>query len=570
MRDSRRFSSYFIPTLKEDPREAEIPSHKLMIRAGMIRRLASGVYEFLPLGWKVVRKIEAIIREELNAIGAQEIIMSALQPKELWEESGRWELYGPELMRLKDRGGREFCLGPTHEEVVTRIVAENIKSYRQLPFSLYQFQMKFRDEIRPRFGIMRAREFYMKDSYSFDLTEEGCRNSYDKHYEAYKKIFTRCGLDYAIVEADTGNIGGEYSHEFMVLSSIGEEAVVVCSCGYGANTEMASYSIVEKSSDLEESSEEKEPVEVNTPGLSSIEEITGFMKMPAERFIKTLIYKTEKGLIAALIRGDAELNERLLKAAVGVEDLTMASPEEIQEATGAPLGFSGPLGIKVPIYADTEILSMKNAVSGANIKDYHLKNINPGRDFTPEWSGNLRLVRAGDLCPECSSELKILRGIEVGHTFLLGNRYSAPMQANYTDEKGDEKEIVMGCYGIGVSRLAAAAIEQHHDEYGIIWPTAIAPFEAVIIQIADDAESAAAGLYADLKEEYDILWDDRKESPGVKFKDAQLIGIPVQMILGKQFLKDGRVEVVFRSTGEKQYLLPEEIAGILKKHLRGK
>ena len=558
MKYSKKMSEYFLPTLKEDPREAEIPSHKLMIRSGMIRKLASGVYEFLPLGWRTVRKIEEIIREELDAAGAQEIVMSAMQPRSLWEESGRWDLYGPELMRLKDRGGREFCLGPTHEEVVTKIVSENVRSYKQLPVTLYQFQMKFRDEIRPRFGVMRAREFYMKDSYSFDADLEGCRSSYDLHFKAYKRIFERCGLEFAVVEADTGNIGGEFSHEFMVLASTGEEEVAVCSCGYGASSSMAGFKGPEGEPGFPEE-EEKPLQEVHTPGVTTVQEVSGFLSEKPRKFIKTLIFDSDKGPVAALVRGDHELCQDKLLSASGAKWLNLAEPETVKAVTGGPPGFSGPCGAKIPVFADEEVLAVQNAVSGAGKKDYHLININFPRDYTVSWKGRLRKLQQGDLCLKCGGELKIMRGIEVGHTFLLGTKYSSAMGARFVDKDGREKDMIMGCYGIGVTRVAAAAIEQNHDSDGIIWPAAIAPFEISLIQLSGDTEDICRSLYEKLSEKYEVLWDDRDESPGVKFKDAQLLGLPVQIIVGKSYMKDGKLEVVCRRSGKKEYLSPEGI-----------
>jgi len=552
----RKLSNYFMPTLKEDPREAEIPSHKLMIRAGMIRKLASGVYEFLPIGWRVVRKIEAIIREEMDAIGGQEIEMSALQPRNLWEQSGRWGLYGPELMRLKDRGDREFCLGPTHEEVITRIVGDEVKSYKELPLLLYQFQTKFRDEIRPRFGIMRAREFYMKDAYSFDSTMEGCRKSYQDNVEAYTKIFERCGLDFVKVEAETGNIGGQYSHEFMVIADTGEEEIAVCSCGYGSNTELADY---KRSPVKKEEVKESALEEVHTPDARTVDEVAEFLSEPARKFIKTLIYKSSSGLLAALVRGDHELNENHLKKAAGAGELHPAGEEEIKQATGAPVGFAGPVGLGIPVYADEDVIEIKNAVSGANKNEYHLKNINYGRDYTAFWTGNLRKITKDDLCPECSSKLEFKRGIEVGHTFLLGTKYSESMQAAFAAEDGSEKPFIMGCYGIGVTRVAAAAIEQCYDKDGIVWPASIAPFQIIIIQLTRKTKDLCGELYKKLGEKYEVLWDDRDLNPGVKFKDAQLIGVPVQVVAGKSYLNEGKLEINDRRTGEKEYVAPESL-----------
>ncbi len=560
MKYSRKLSEYFLPTLKEDPKGAEIPSHRLMVRAGMIRKLAAGIYEFLPFGWRVVKKVENIIREEMDRIGAQEMLMSAMQPKSLWDMSGRWDVYGPELVRLKDRNDREFCLGPTHEEVITHIVAANVKSYKELPLLLYQFQMKFRDEIRPRFGVMRAREFYMKDAYSFDTSEKDCKKSYSDNYNAYKRIFKRCGLDFVAVEAETGNIGGQFSHEFMVVADTGEEEIIVCSCGYGANTELAGYS-----RHIDETDGNMLPAEeMYTPEVKTVREVSSFLSESPEKFIKTLIYKTEKGPIAVLVRGDDELNESFLIKAADVRELEKASDKEIAEVTCGVKGFSGPVNINIKIYADLAVTKILNGISGANKKDYHLKNINYERDFKAAWTGDLRKVKRGDRCPKCGSVLEFRRGIEVGHTFLLGTKYSEKMGASFTDEDGKEKGIVMGCYGIGVSRIVAAAIEQSHDKDGIIWPFSIAPFDIHIIQLSDEATAICEKLYNQLSVNYEVLWDDRKERPGAKFKDAQLIGIPIQVIIGKGYTNEGKLEVQFRKTGEKKYIKPEGLEELIE------
>ncbi|MFH1415562.1 MAG: proline--tRNA ligase [Elusimicrobiota bacterium] len=564
MKFSRKLSNYFVPTLKEDPKEAEIPSHRLMIRSGMIRKLASGIYEFLPIGWRVVRKVEKIIREEMDRINGQEMVMSALQPKDLWDQTGRWDLYGPELMRLTDRNDREFCLGPTHEEVITHLVKTNIKSYKDLPLLLYQFQMKFRDEIRPRFGVMRAREFYMKDAYSFDTTVEACQKSYDNNYQAYKRIFKRCGLDFVAVEADTGNIGGKSSHEFMVIADTGEEEIAVCTCGYGANSELAAYQRQDDKIDIPDSGQ-LELNEVHTPDVRTVEEVSGFLSEKPGKFIKTLVYNTERGPVVALVRGDHELNEALLKKAAGTDNIELADGNMIMKLTGGPLGFSGPVGLKsVDIYADMAVLGILNAVSGANKDGYHLKNINYGRDYKAK-TADLRRVMKGDKCPKCSKELEFRRGIEVGHTFFLGTKYSKSMEANFTSADSTEQDIIMGCYGIGVTRVVAAAIEQSHDENGIIWPAAIAPFQVEIIQLSEEVKDVCASLYNSLSMEYEVLWDDRDDRPGAKFKDADLMGIPIRIVVGKNYLNEGNVEVQYRKTGEKKYVKPDSLGEILRK-----
>ncbi len=579
MKESRKLTNFFIPTLKEDPKEAEIPSHKLMVRSGMIRKLASGIYEFLPLGWKVVKKVENIIRQEMNAIDGQEIVMSALQPKSLWDESDRWEKYGPELIQLKDRKDRRFCLGPTHEEVITHLVSTDVNSYKQLPLTLYQFQMKFRDEIRPRFGVMRAREFYMKDSYSFDKDEDGCRKSYQKHVEAYRKIFSGCGLKYREVEAATGNIGGHYSHEFMVTAETGEDEIVLCEnkdckSKYSSNTEKAEYRRDPSRAPSKKSKEKPaELKKTHTPGVRTVEEVSEFLNEPPEKFIKTLIYNSKKGPVVALIRGDHELNENHLRDCAKVDDIELADKETIKEVTGAPPGFAGPAGIKkdsiYKIFADKALKDIKNAVSGANKKDYHLKNINYGRDYKIDESNfvNLRKVIKGDLCPYCSKPLTFKKGIEVGHTFLLGTKYSKSMGAHYTGPDGIQKEIIMGCYGIGVTRVVAAAIEQCHDKNGIIWPDSIAPFEIMLIELSDESNiinEICNDIYGRLSKTYEVLWDNRDESPGVKFKDAQLIGIPVEVVVGRNFIKEGKLEIQFRKSSRKIFTEPEKLTEVIE------
>ncbi|MEA3506541.1 MAG: proline--tRNA ligase, partial [Elusimicrobiota bacterium] len=494
------------------------------------------------------------------------------QPKSLWDKSGRWKKYGPELMRLKDRKEREFCLGPTHEEVITYLVGTNINSYKQLPITLYQFQMKFRDEIRPRFGVMRAREFYMKDSYSFDKDTAGCDISYDKHVEAYRKIFTGCGLSYIVVEAATGNIGGHSSHEFMVTADTGEDEIVICenskcSIKYSANVEKAAY---KRPEDNENSEEQKAPEEVYTPGEKTVEDVAKFLNQPPEKFIKTLIYESEKGPVVALIRGDHELNESFLKNHAGAGELEPAGEDTIKKVTSAPIGFAGPVGInKEAVYkiiADRAVKNIINAVSGANKKDYHLKNINYGRDYKIEEAdiANLRRVIEGDLCPECGGRLTFKRGIEVGHTFLLGTKYSKSMGAGFSDSDGSRKDIIMGCYGIGLTRVVAAAIEQNHDKDGIIWPRSIAPFDITLIQLGGRTEEICRDLYDRLSKDYEVLWDNRDESPGVKFKDALLTGMPVQVIAGRNFLKEGKLEVQFRKSEKKVFVKPENLIEVIE------
>lgn len=567
-----KMTQLFLSTLREVPAEAEVVSHQLMLRAGLIRKLASGIYSMLPLGYRVIKKIENIIREEMDRQGAQELLLPALQPAELWHESGRWNIYGPELMRLKDRHERDFCLGPTHEEVITDLVRREVKSYRQLPLNLYQIQTKFRDEIRPRFGLMRGREFIMKDAYSFDKDYAGLELNYQKMYEAYCRIFERCGLDYRAVEADSGAIGGSSSHEFMVLAETGEDAVAYCKdCQYGANVEKAEYYYrVPEFTDVEE-----EIREIDTPDIHTIEEISTFLQLDSSRIIKTLIANTEKEVIAVLLRGDRELNEVKLKNLLGVNHLTLAGPETVEKITGAKVGFAGPVGLKgVRLVADQEVMDMRNAVAGANMTDKHLCNVNPGRDFKPDLVGDVRVVVSGDLCPRCQGQLNVVRGIEVGHIFKLGTKYSESLEATFVDEDGQNRPFIMGCYGIGVGRTMAAAIEQNHDENGIIWPFPIAPFHVVIIpvQVTDDTQRCfSEDLYKKLTDEgIEVLLDDRDERAGVKFKDADLIGIPLRVTIGGKSLNRGVVELKYRKVDKIEEIPADSAAEIIKKIVQEK
>ena len=545
-------SKYLVPTLRETPQEAEIISHKLMIRAGLMRKLASGIYEYLPMGLRVIKKIENIIREEMNCIGGLEVWLPAIQPKELWEQTGRWSLYGKELMRLRDRHDREFCLGPTHEEVITDLVRRNVRSYKELPLMLYQFQVKYRDEIRPRFGVMRAREFYMKDAYSFDIDEKSSQISYNKAFEAYTRICKRCGFQFRVVEAETGLIGGSSSHEFMVLAQTGEEEIVTCGCGYGANVERVEFNEFKK--EVENTREKKmnSLQEVFTPDIKSVEDVARFLKQDKEKFIKTMVYIVNDKPIIVLIRGDYELNSNKIAKYFKVAEVSLAEEEVIKEITGAPIGFSGPVGLKkkVEIIADYSVKEIINAVSGANKKDFHLININMGRDYSVDDILDLRKVKKGDECPKCGEELKFFRGIEIGHTFKLGYKYSKSMKATFLDEKGQEQYFAMGCYGIGVTRIVAAVIEQGHDENGIIWPLPIAPFHITILPINylnRDIKEISDKLYKKFLEKgYEVIIDDRNESPGVKFKDADLTGIPIRITIGEKGLKEGSVEVKLR------------------------
>ncbi len=487
-----RYSRLLLPTLKEDPADAEVLSHKLMLRAGMIRKLAAGIYTYLPLGYRVIRKVEKIIREEMNRAGAQEVLMPAVQPASLWQESGRWDHYGKELLRLKDRKQTPFCIGPTHEEVVTDLVRMNVRSYRELPLNLYQIQTKFRDEIRPRFGLMRGREFIMKDAYSFDRDEGGAEESYQKMHDAYCRIFERCGLAFRAVEADTGAIGGSFSHEFMVMADTGEDAVATCgACRYAANTERAEI----RREEARHSEDAPEALqEVETPSKKSVEEVAQFLTVSPSRLIKTLIVSNGSGAIAAaLVRGDHALNEIKLKHLLGWEEIALADAATVERVTGGPSGFSGPVGLTgLPIVADHGIASVRNAVTGANRFDRHLCNVNLNRDFTPERFADIRMAMDGDGCPRCAGTLRISRGIEVGHIFKLGTKYSEALGANYLDEDGQSRPMVMGCYGIGVGRTAAAAIEQNHDQDGICWPLPLAPYSVLVLPLNMKSEEVVS------------------------------------------------------------------------------
>jgi len=548
-----KMSQVVAPTLREDPSEAEVVSHKLMLRGGFIRKLAAGVYTFLPLGLKTLRKVENIVREELNRAGAQEVLMPTLLPAELWQETGRWGMYGKELFRIKDRHDREFCLGPTHEEVITDLVRNNLRSYKQLPINLYQIQTKFRDEVRPRFGLMRGREFLMKDAYSFHTSPESLEQEYQNMYRTYCRIFDRLGLRYRVVEADSGLIGGGYSQEFMVLAETGEEEIFHCShCNYTASRDSAG---VGKFKTSPVAGHDLRVAEVHTPNARTVEEVSAFLKIKPSQLIKTLIYETEHGPVAALVRGDQAINEIKLKKCLGVVDLRLADAVVIRKLTQAPVGFAGPVGLKnVKIVADNSVLLIESGASGANKEDYHLINLVYGRDYKADVVGDLRYAVKSDKCPRCEAGVfEVSRGIEVGHIFKLGTKYSEKMRCVYLDENNQEKVMIMGCYGIGVGRTVAAAIEQNNDKDGIIWPVSIAPFKVAIIpaNIAETEQAAAAGkIYDQLQEAgIDVLLDDREERLGVKLKDIDLIGIPFKVIIGKA-LKEGKVEVKTRQAGE--------------------
>ncbi|MDO5517440.1 MAG: proline--tRNA ligase [Clostridium sp.] len=558
-----KMSNMLISTLREVPAEAEIDSHKLMLRAGMMRKMAAGVYNYMPLGLKVLKKVEDIVREEMDAAGAQEFLASAMIPAELWQESGRWDAYGAEMFRLKDRGNRDFCLGPTHEEVFTDIARNEIKSYKQLPLNLYQIQTKYRDERRPRFGVMRSREFIMKDAYSFDRNQEGLDIAFNKMHDAYVNIFNRCGLDAKPVQADSGAIGGANSAEFMVKSEVGEDDVVFCDCcNYAANIEKAICT-----PEKEEKQDFLELREVETPNAKTIEEVAAFFGKDAKKFAKTILFNADGKIVAVMVRGDREINEVKVTNAIGeVNSLELASNEEVQNATGAVVGFAGPIGIKVDILlVDEEVANMYNFIAGANKTGYHVENVNYGRDFEGT-VGDFRNVTAGEKCPDCGGTVTIARGTEVGHIFKLGTKYSVAMNANFIDEDGKEKPFVMGCYGIGVTRTMASIIEQHHDENGIVWPLAVAPYHVSVIpvNVKDEEQVRVANeLYNELVSMgVEALLDDRNERAGVKFKDSELMGIPMRVTVGKK-IGDGEVEFKLRN-GEMEVVKISDVCSIVK------
>jgi prolyl-tRNA synthetase len=567
------YSRYFIPTTKETPSDAEVVSHQLMLRAGMIRKLAAGIYNYLPLGLRSIRKFEAIVREEMNRAGAIEMLMPSVQPAELWEESGRWSFYGKELLRFRDRKDGQFCMGPTHEEVITDMVRREIKSYRQMPVNFYQIQTKFRDEIRPRFGLMRGREFIMKDAYSFDVDSAAADGSYELMFQAYMRIFERCGLNFRAVEADTGTIGGSSSHEFMVLADSGEDAIVSCdSCRYAANVEKAES----RPADSVCTEEQLELTKTATPDMKSIADVAAFLGLTTDRTIKALVYSSTTGEhVMAILRGDHELNEIKLKNCLGWDEIQMATDEEILAYTGSPVRFLGPMGLKqgVMVVADLALRAMANAVIGANETDMHYVNANLGRDFTPDRFVDLRNVEAGDPCPRCEGgKLEMWRGIEVGHVFKLGTKYSQALGATYLDADGKEQVIFMGCYGIGIGRTVAAAIEQNHDDNGIIFPLPLAPFHCSVVALNTKDKgvmAAAEEMYFRLEQQgIEVLFDDRDERPGVKFKDNDLIGIPLRIVVGSKGLAEGKVEVKIRASGEMLLLSPDEAVETIVRMVR--
>lgn len=562
-------SKLFFETLRDDPTDADIISHKLMIRASLMRKLVAGIYSFLPLGFRVIKKVEDIIREEMNKSGAQELLMPALQPKELWEETGRWKVYGPELMRLKDRNGRDFCLGPTHEEIITDLVKNHIKSYRQLPINLYQIQTKFRDETRPRFGVIRAREFIMKDAYSFGKNEQDLNEEYEKMYQTYTNIFKRCGLNFRAVEATTGAIGGDVSHEFIVLTEAGEEVIFYCSsCNYAANKEKAESRIQDTEYRIPDE-EMKTPKKIYTPNIKTVEQLTSFLNITPDRLLKTLIYKTDKEIIAALIFGDDELNEVKLQKLLDDTTVEMADPLTIEKITQSAVGFAGPMGLNITIVADKKIPLGKNFITGANKTNYHLINVNIGRDFTMNKIGDITFAKVGEKCPRCEKgKLLSCRGIEVGQIFKLGTKYSQALKCIFSEVDGKDYSIIMGCYGIGITRTVAAIIEQNNDESGIIWPLSVAPYQVIVIPVnSNNSEqfNTAKEIYNNLRgEKIETLFDDREVRPGVKFKDADLIGIPIKVIVGDKFIQNAKVEIKLRKDKKAYLENPEEAIGKIK------
>ena len=559
-----RLSKTHVPTLKEAPAEAEIPSHILMVRGGYLRKVAAGVYSFLPLGWRVIQKISRIIREEMNRAGAQEVFLPAVIPGELWQESGRWDVYGDQLLRFKDRKGADFVIGPTHEEAIVDLVRGDVRSYRQLPLNLFQIQTKFRDELRARAGLMRGREFIMKDAYSFHATEEDAQREYRNMYDTYTRIFNRCGLAFRAVEADTGPIGGSLSHEFQVLCETGEDALLACdSCSYAANVEQAKARPPVGATPSAAAREK-----VATPGKKTIEEVTAFLELRPEDLVKTLVYLADGKPVAVLVRGDRNVNEIKLKRELGARDLVLAADKPVEDATGAPVGFAGPVGLKIPTYCDLEVCAMPSCVCGANVADAHYKNVVCQRDFEPTVCGDFRDAAVGDACPRCASGHFVgYRGIEVGQVFFLGTKYSVPMKCNFLDADGKEKPMLMGCYGIGVTRVAAAAIEQNHDKDGIAWPVAIAPYEVALValQVGDaQVTEVAERLYAELGQAgIEVLYDERDERPGVKFKDADLVGLPYRIAVGKKGVAEGVVELKARRSPEVLKVKIEEVVRVV-------
>ena len=555
-----RWSRFFLYTMKEDPAEAEAPSHRLLLKAGFIKQVSAGIYEILPAGWRVIRKIEKVVREEMDRSGAQELLLTVLNPAELWKETGRWESYGNELFRLRDRNGREYCLGPTHEEEITDLVRRVIHSYRQLPLILYQIQVKFRDEKRPRFGLIRGREFLMKDAYSFDTDESSARISYESMRFTYERIFRKLGLEFITAEASVGQIGGSQSHEFIAFTDYGEARVGYCeNCGYAANAEIIPLSKPEP-----EGEEEEELRKVHTPGVRTIEELSEFLGVPPRKIMKAVLYTVKGSPVLVLIRGDREIDENKLEAVLGTDEFRLADEEEVSRLLGTEKGFIGifnlPEGVRV--LWDGSLYGVKNLVVALNEPEWHYVNVNPGRDFSYGEFVDVAQVEEGDPCPECGEPLRVRKGLELGHIFLLGTRYSEPMGAFFTDQDGREKPLVMGCYGIGISRIMAALVEQHHDERGIKWPPQVAPFDLAILclNMSDEAmRDTAEELYREAQEKgLEVLYDDREESAGFKFADADLVGIPYRIVVGRK-IREGKVEIQNRVTGER-WDVPKEDA----------
>jgi prolyl-tRNA synthetase len=578
-----RWSRTLIPTLKETPAEAEAISHVLMLRAGLIRKLGSGAYSYLPLGTRIINKINAIVREEMNRAGAVELLMPALWPVDILKESGRLDVFGEDVIRFVDRHGRQGVLGPTHEEIITLLVRDNVSSYRQLPMTLYQIQTKFRDEVRPRFGVLRTREFIMKDAYSFDVDQGGLQRSYDAMYRAYRRIFDRCGLEYVVVDAESGAMGGSGSQEFMVQSEIGDDEYVNCpSCEYAANVERAEIAAIppairEKARARSQTLQQEGklasgPREVDTPGASTIEEVSDLLDVSPERMIKTLIYTADGKPVAVLVRGDHELNENKLARVLQAKELDLADAATIESVTGAPMGFAGPVDLKnVDILADYGVMTIADGVTGANRADAHLTDVVPGRDFEPTRVADLRRAGQGDRCPDCGDRMDLSHGIEVGHVFQLGTKYSEALGANFLDDDGEEKPCIMGCYGIGINRIAAAAIESFADENGIVWPPGIAPFEVCVMplntndeEVMEAAEDAYEALLGD---GVDVILDDRDERPGSKFKDADLIGFPLRVVVGRGFQKTGKLELQVRQNGRQEDVAPGALPGRVREML---
>ncbi len=551
--------------MKETPAEAEVVSHRLMLRAGFMRKLTAGVYTYLPYGLAAIRKVEAIVREEMNRAGALELHMPMVQPADLWKESKRYEKYGPELLRFTDRHDRESCLGPTHEEVITDIARKELHSYRDLPVNLYQVQTKFRDEVRPRFGLMRGREFIMKDAYSFDVDDEAASVSYQKMYDAYKRIFTRCGLQFRAVEADSGTIGGSFSHEFMVLAETGEDTIVFCTdCEYAANIEKA----VVRLSALKEPEPAGEIERIETVGRKRVAAVCEFLGIQPAQLAKTMVFKADNEMVAVLVRGDREVEEVKLKNLLGATEVEPADEKAVFDATGVPAGYLGPVGLRIRLIVDQEVAAMPGFYAGANEKNFHVRNVNYARDLHSATVADLRQITTSDPCPECGGRLEQAEGIEVGHVFKLGTGYSESMNATFQDKDGKDKHLVMGCYGIGVSRVVAAAIEQNHDDNGVIFPVPLAPYTVTVLNLGINEPSineAAENLYSELQAAgLEVLFDDRDERPGFKFKDADLLGIPYRVTVGQSLAKQGTVEIRRRKDGQTEEMSPAEAVKFLK------